>query len=192
MCGLSGADEDESDGTWCVAGCNGDTPVGNDQGDGQLESIQTKLTSGEVFSALSKLSKQGKLAGYEYESGSDEATVDAHGTPFDSDLYIRFNDGELCFRMVMRRKLPVIFALILVATVWPGLPLTDSFLFGYQWYERLMGDSIKTWMWYLPLTVLPIPFVWRSSMMKSRSSAREHAQETIEKLRNVFSLVQSD
>lgn len=165
--------------------------MGNDQGDGQLESIQTKKTSGEVFSALSKLSKQGKLAGYEYESGSDEATVDAHGTPFDSDLCVRFKDGELSFRMVMRRKLPVIFALILAATVWPGLPLTDSFLFGFEWYERLMGESIKTWMWYLPLTVLPIPLVWRSSMMKSRVSAAEHAQETIEKLRSVLSHAES-
>ena len=159
--------------------------MAKEQIDGQLNSIQTQMSSEEVFAAMLKLSKQGKLAGYEHQQGSDVATVDAHGTPFDSDLCVRFKNGELGFNMVMRRKLPVIFALILVATVWPGLPLTDSFLFGFEWYERLMGDSIKTWMWYLPLTILPIPFVWRSSMMKSKASAAEHAQETIEKLQSL-------
>ena len=133
------------------------------------------------------MSKQGKLAGYQHQGGESRATADAHGNPFDSDLIITHSDHAVGFDLKMRPKLPIVFAVVLVLTVWPGLPLTDSFMFNFAWYERLMGDSIQTWMWYLPMTVLPIPFIWRSSMMKSQKSARAHAAETIEKIRAVIS-----
>jgi hypothetical protein len=49
-----------------------------------------------------------------------------------------------------------------------------------------MGASIQTWMWYLPLTVLPIPFVWKSAIKKSKASAHAHAMETIEMIEKVL------
>lgn len=148
--------------------------------------IETSLDSDAVFAALSTMSKQGKLAGYQHLSGESSATADAHGNPFDSDLIVTYNDQSIGFDLKMRSKLPIIFAVVLVLTVWPGLPLTDSFMFNFAWYERLMGDKVQTWMWYLPFTILPIPFVWRSSMMKSQKSALGHAMETIEKIRAVL------
>lgn len=148
--------------------------------------IETALTSEQVFGRLKKLSKQGKLAGFEHTQCSSHAVVDAHGTPFDYDLRIEHAGNVIEFSMNLRKKLPTIFAVLLIVTVWPGLPLTDAFLLGFGWYERLVSGALETWMWYLPLTVIPIPFVWRSSMKKSQQSAREHAHETIEKIRTVI------
>ena len=157
-----------------------------DNSSGVLPTISTDRSEAEVFGSLLKMSKQGKLAGYGYADGDDSAVADAHGMPFDSDLVIKVADEKVRFSLKMRPKIPAIFAVLLIVTVWPGLPLTDSFMYSFVWYERLMGESIETWMWYLPLTVLPIPFVWKSAMKKSRASAHEHALETIEKIRAVL------
>lgn len=151
--------------------------------DNQLPRIETSLNHDQVYARLLKLSKQGKLAGFRHEKGAADAVVDAHGNPFDSDLLVHHAGSSLEFEVKMRAKLPVVFAILLVLTVWPGLPLTDSFLLTFGWYERLVSGWLETWMWYLPMTVLPIPFVWRTSMMKSTRSAHEHALETIEKIR---------
>ncbi len=160
--------------------------MSNESAPTPLPSIETSPDSAAVFAALSKMSKQGKLAGYQHQSGESSATADAHGNPFDSDLVVSINEQSVVFDLKMRSKLPIVFAVVLILTVWPGLPLTDSFMFNFAWYERLMGDKIQTWMWYLPMTALPIPFVWRSSMMKSQKTARAHALETIEKIRAVL------
>lgn len=152
----------------------------------KLPTLVTSLNSEQVFTRLLKLSKQGKLAGYVHQVGDSYATVDAHGNPFDSDLRIQHTGHAVEFELAMRKKLPLIFAVLLVITVWPGLPLTESFMLTMGWYERLVSGSFETWMWYLPMTVLPIPFVWRSSMMKSVQSAHEHALETVDKVRSVI------
>jgi hypothetical protein len=149
--------------------------------------IRTNMKPDEVGDTLRKMSKRGKLAGYQASDRVGSAVADAHGTPFDSDLLITWgtqdDETQVSFGISMRRKMPIVFALILVITIWPGLPLTDSFMQSFGWYERLMGESIETWMWYLPMTVLPAPFVWRTSIMKSKASAYQHALETVEKIR---------
>lgn len=159
----------------------------NTHTDRQLPRIDTSLDHDQVYGRLLKLSKQGKLAGFRHEKGSDDAVVDAHGNPFDSDLLIHHTGHSLEFVMKMRAKLPIVFAILLVLTVCPGLPLTDSYLLTFGWYERLVSGWLETWMWYLPMTVLPIPFVWRTSMMKSVRTTHEHALETIEKIRITLS-----
>lgn len=154
-----------------------------------LPVLKSKHEAQQVLKILSTMSKKGKLAGFvlDQSKGNTHAIVDAHGNPFDSDLIIECSDQdsgcEIRFTRTMRKKLPIIFAVILVVTVWPGLPLTDSFMLNFGWYERLMGSRFETWMWYLPITVLPIPFVWRSTMKRSEDSAHGHALETIERIR---------
>ncbi len=160
--------------------------LSEDDSNSVLPTIPTDRSQAEVFGSLLKMSKQGKLAGYGYADGDESAVADAHGTPFDSDLQIQVAEGAVRFSLKMRAKFPAIFAGLLIVTVWPGLPLTDSFMYSFEWYERLMGESIETWMWYLPLTVLPIPFVWKSAIKKSKASAHEHALETIEKIKAVL------
>lgn len=156
-----------------------------------LPVIETTLDPSGVVDALKTMSKRGKLAGFQVGGESGSAVVDAHGTPFDSDLVIlsasNGDQTQVSFQLIMRRKMPILFALILVVTIWPGLPLTESFMLSFGWYERLLGDSIQTWMWYLPLTMIPAPFAWRTAILKSKKSANQHAQETIERIRSVLS-----
>lgn len=142
----------------------------------------------EVLARLRKLSKSGKLAGYE-AGGADGrlATFTAYGTPFDGCVDLTRSEDGLAFRLRMPRKLPLIFGVVLALTVWPGLPLTDAFLQGFGWYERLTSGAFQTWMWYVPLAAVPAPFALVGAMKKSRASAMAHAQETVERLRGVLS-----
>jgi len=157
--------------------------------DNPLPAIATELSTEEIKARLLKLSKRGKLAGYEGEDCEGIAQVAAHGTPFDSKLIINHNDGQLEFELRLISLMPRIFALLLVITVWPGLPLTDDFLSSFQWYEKLVASTgVKTWYWYLPMTILPAPFALRSAIKKSKSSAFESAIETIEKLGKVLGI----
>ncbi|MFG0299899.1 MAG: hypothetical protein ACF8K1_09900 [Phycisphaerales bacterium JB047] len=152
-----------------------------------LPSVTTSLSPEEVKGRLTKLSKKGKLAGFEPSEPSALCSVAAHGVPFDSKLLIRHGGASLSFECVLLPMLPRIFVLLLIVTIWPGLPLTDGFLSSFDWYTGLMGSiGIDTWHWYLPLTILPAPFAYRSSMKKSKQSAHESALEAIEKVRSVL------
>lgn len=157
--------------------------------------VETSLTGEQILAGLEALSKKGKLAGFERggptaggRARPADARFAAHGNPFDGLVLVYAADGRADFELFMPRKMPVIFGIILALTVWPGLPITDSFLYGFVWYERLMGMAgwLDTWVWYLPLTLLPAPFMLRSVVRKSRAAAMEHARETVERVRTVL------
>ncbi len=172
----SDADHDDCEG--CVSN------TGRNQ---QLPEVQTTLSEHDVRDRLRTLSKRGKLPGFEASEADAVCSVAAHGSPFDAKLTLHLADDRLTFRLSLLRMMPGIFALLLIVAVWPGLPLTDSFLSSFDWYNGLMGSiGIKTWHWYLPLTILPAPFAFRSAIAKSRSSAHESALEQIEKIRAVL------
>ena len=154
-----------------------------------IASVEAGLTRDQILERLASLSKKGKLAGFE-RGGPDgaDAQFAAHGNPFDGLVLVRAGEGKAEFELFMPRRMPVICAVVLALTVWPGLPITDAFLYAFVWYERLMGMAgwLDTWVWYLPLTVLPAPFMLRSVVRKSRATAMEHAKETVERVRGVL------
>lgn len=150
-----------------------------------IASVESALTREEILARLTAMSKRGNLAGFEREAPAGaHAVFAAHGTPFDGLVLVRAADGRADFELLMPRRMPVIFAVVLALTVWPGLPITDAFMYSFVWYERLMGAAgwLDTWVWYLPLTALPAPFMVRSAVRKSRASALQHARETIERV----------
>jgi len=151
----------------------------------RFPSLPCALSEGEITSRLEGLAKRGKLAGYESPvKGVPGAlfAVAAFGHVFDYRLIAHSERDEagrvtLRFTLVQLMRAPLIFALVLILTVWPGVWLTDSMLTSYfSWY------TVETWKWYLPLTVLPIPFMWRSTHLKSLSAASRHAGEQLEKI----------
>lgn len=156
-----------------------------------IATIETGLSGEEILARLEGMSKRGKLAGYERpatsEDGSD-ASFAAHGSPFDGVVLVRAGQGRVEFELSMPRKMPVIFAVILVLTVWPGLPITEAFMHSFVWYENLIGSAewLSTWVWYLPLTIIPAPFAWLGAVRKSRATSMEHARETVERVRVVL------
>lgn len=149
--------------------------------------VPTDLPAAEAVARLEQLSKKGKLPGFERGGGRGaDASFAAHGSPFEGRVLVRVRDGRADFDLHMPRKWAAIFAVVLVLTVWPGLPITDGFLQSFVWYERLTAGWFDTWVWYLPLTIIPAPFALRSAMRKSRASSLEHARETVERLRPVL------
>lgn len=150
----------------------------------QIERIATGLGDAEIVARLERLSKNGKLAGFEAGGeGGVLASFAAHGTPFEGRVEItRDGAGAVSFGLVMPGRGAVIFAAVLALTVWPGLPITEGFLQSMVWYERLTSGWFATWMWYVPVTALPAPFAVRSAVRRSRATALEHAREVIDRL----------
>lgn len=142
-----------------------------------LPSIRCGLSEQEVLERLGTASRRGRLAGFAARPAGATFAVAAHGSPFDSVLLAAVDAaaGRITFRLEMLKKVPVIFAVLLVATVWPGVLLMDSLIPG-EW------GWIPTWWWYVPLTVLPIPWAWRGAMKKSRASSHASALEMIKRI----------
>lgn len=165
-----------------------ETQTGSDAGAGALPAVTTEKSAAEIVAALEKLSKRGKLPGFEKAREDGLFSVEAQGTPFDRRLVARARQRDgltvLEWTLVTPRKWPIGIGAMLALTVWPGLPITDSLLLTYfpGWYGGLVEGWFATWMWYLPLTVAPIPWFWRGTMRKMRASTLEAARETVTRI----------
>lgn len=140
-----------------------------------LPGIPTTLTPEQVRQRLTIASKRGRLAGFNASPPEGMFAVAAHGHPFDGELIAEHSGDRVRFRVRMLRKMPVIFAVVLVVTVYPGEYFMDQLIPG-EW------GWINTWWWYGPLTVLPLPWMWRSLMRKSRATIDASAREVIGKI----------
>lgn len=147
-----------------------------------LGRIETERPPEALHELLLTEAKRGRLDGY--EKTGEGFMLDALGTPFEYDLLARVTrEGErtvVAFSMSLRRALPIVFAVVLLLTVEPGRYFTDMLIPG-RW------GWIDTRLWYYPLTIIPLPFVWRTCMRKSRQSACKHAREQVEKVRKIAS-----
>ncbi len=164
-----------------------DKPGAGDAG-GALPVVTTEKSATEIVAALGKMSKRGELPGFEKDGARGLFCVEAQGAPFDRSLVAHARGGEgltrLEWELVTPRRWPIAMAVVLAVSVWPGLPITHSLLVTYfpGWYGGLVSGWFATWMWYLPLTVIPIPWVWRSVMRKMRASTHASAVEAIGKI----------
>jgi hypothetical protein len=145
-----------------------------------LPAVVTSLGRPEILERLRTASKRGRLAGFREGSGEGCFVAAAHGHPFDADLIGACSPGpgggtRLEFRTRMHRRMPWVFVVILIATVWPGVHFMDG-LIPASW------GWIPTWWWYMPVTALPLPWVWKGLMRKSRATIRAAAEEAIGKI----------
>lgn len=152
-----------------------------------LPVVRTGLDQEAVLQRLGTLSKRGKLAGFAKGSGGVLFSAAAFGKYFDYALDARAKSGgggptELEFEMRMERRMPLIFAVVLVLTVWPGCWLTKNILTMYLAETWALPIATWTYWWYLPLTVLPIPWMWRKVMRESRAAAEASAREVVQKI----------
>jgi len=145
------------------------------------EPLPISLTPIQVCERLTVLSQSGKLPGYDdaNRAGRFNAlfVADIFAQPFDRRLIARVEHTDQGPRLVytVRPKLrnPAIYAIVLLITLWPGLPITDSIISSYSdWYAA----HIATWWWYLPLMALCVPAVAK----QARKSAAEAAESTAE------------
>lgn len=145
-----------------------------------LPAIRTPLSPSQVLEKLSVASRRGRLAGFDRDTTTHSFTALLFSEPFDHTLTAKVDPdpaGGSIIRStaVMLRRMPVIFAIVLVLTVWPGVWFTDQMIPG-QW------GWIPTWWWYLPITVIPLPWVWIKLMKKSKTGAGISAHEVLTKV----------
>ncbi|HLP83451.1 MAG TPA: hypothetical protein VK157_03810 [Phycisphaerales bacterium] len=136
-----------------------------------------------VLEKAQQLARKGKLPGFARTAAGFSFT--GFGEPFDYVIEARTSDGGVSFHAAMHRKLPLIFAVIIVLSIWPGSWLTDSMLRSY--FESYNFAAWVTYAWYIPLTVLPLLWMIPRMLRKSRQSAYAHACEQIETLRAALS-----
>jgi hypothetical protein len=136
-----------------------------------------------AIDACEALARAGKLPGFQ-RLAPTSCTARIFGQPFDRDLIVDAADSasgsvvQLSSRL--RRKFPAIFILVAIFTIWPGVWLTDSLIQTY--FSGASSWMIKTWMWYLPLSIIPLPFAAKSMWRKSQSAAAEHFAEVQQRI----------
>lgn len=150
-----------------------------------LPDVRVALSPQAINERLLSIAKKGELAGYSPGGPSGAMfTADAFGKPFDRTLvaHSRPDGGEtvLVFTSRLRPRVPVIFAVTIVLTIWPGVWLTDSMLGIYFGWYRL--SFAQTCLWYLPLTVLPLPWAMLKMWRTSQAVAHDSAHRAIAKI----------
>ncbi len=164
------------------------TPLQEQPGDGAMPPSgawggwSVPQNPAEVLEAARRLSKKGKLPGF--EAGTEPGvlfTFGAFGAPIDyrvSAVASQSSPGtRIAFHARATRRVPVIFGIITLVSIWPGAPITDSLVRSY--FTSYDYPSWVTWAWYFPITVLPMPFMLWRMVRNSRRSAYEHCVESI-------------
>ena len=148
-----------------------------------LPEVTTDLPPPPLPARLDEASRRGRLAGYT-PLPSGDFSVTAYGDKYDYDLIASPlpapPGSRLAFRLSLPLKLPLILAATIAFTIWPGVWLTDSMLTTY--FPSYASLPVKTWMWYLPLTILPLPWMCLSLARRSRAAAESSAHEMIAKI----------
>ena len=147
-----------------------------------LPSVATGARADDSLRRLEAASRRGRLPGFAPRpAGGGLFTAAAHGHPFDGILTAHHEPGvRLAFRVTLLRRMPLVFAVILALTIWPGAYCMDELVSQLGLWRP--EHPWLTYEWYLPLTIVPIPWIWRATIRSSRRSALEHARETIARI----------
>ena len=153
-----------------------------------LPALRAPLDAAAIVDRLSTASRRGKLPGF-------RATPEDPASPFVIEVFGKYihrrmlvsleaqpadHATVLRFRTRLRRTPIAVFWIVVVLSVWPGVALTDSLLATYfSWYPR---EFWVTCAWYLPLAVIPIPWMWRTIWRQSAAIADAEARESIAKI----------
>lgn len=151
-----------------------------------LPAVQSPLSGIEVVKRLDEAARRGRLPGFSRGPGDGHFQLADFGAPFESILHARTvlsgSGCEVRFHTRLKPLAPWIFFAVLVLTVWPGVWLTDSMLKTYFDGYGAKPDSIPTWWWYVPLTIICIPLSMYPALKRSRASAHKEALSLIEKI----------
>ncbi len=92
--------------------------------------------------------------------------------PADQGTLLRF-DARI------KPLIPLIFAVVLAASVWPGVVLTESMIASFFPTSTAWR---YTWWWYMPLTLPFAPWAFWSALKRSRASIHDSAHRAIAKI----------
>lgn len=149
----------------------------------EFSDVVVAATPDEIRARLDIAARRGRVPGLHAGKGDILFHVDGCGTPFEHHLIARGTPDEggtrIGFALERQKRVPAIFAFVLILTVWPGVYFMDQLIPG-EW------NWIKTEYWYLPLAIVPIPWFWRSTSRKSLKIATEDAASIVQKIRAEF------
>jgi hypothetical protein len=148
----------------------------------ELPRLSVPLSPEAVLQKLETASRRGKFPGFVSTGTGRQFRVRDFGGPFESVLETSLRGGnpsgtELQFRLRLRPTLIWVYLVVLMATVWPGVWLTDSMLRTY-----FPGYDYHTWMWYLPLTAPVVPWAMWTTIRKSRRRGQEAVGAVLDRL----------
>lgn len=153
--------------------------------------LETPLEPVQIVRALEQAARRGHLPGLITAPGAAPGgplfSVQDFGAPFESIMSATAHAApgggtRLQWSMRLKRRLPAVFLIVLISTVWPGWWLTDSLLRTY-----FTAYDYTTWMWYVPLTAPFVPFAMWTAVKRSRASARTEADRLIARVRDALS-----
>ncbi|MEK6703566.1 MAG: hypothetical protein AABZ53_14995 [Planctomycetota bacterium] len=144
---------------------------------GALPLVRCPLASAPAIERLALASKRGRMPGFRQGDprGGIAFSAAVWGAPFDRELHGTIQEQgdagiEIRFTSPLLLKMPIIFAVVIAFSIWPGVWLTDSLIPGSWGWP-------PTWMWYLPLTILPLfyylPRTWNKSVQAAWASTHE-------------------
>jgi hypothetical protein len=143
----------------------------------RLPAVLTPLGTTNAMDRLRTASKRGRMPGFQ-PLGADTFVVELFGHPWDRTLVGTIRPegvgSRLTFAPRSRRFTQILWAVILIATVWPGVILTDTLIpSSWGW----IGQNV--WTWYLPLTILANLWTWIWAVKNTEKTTRVSAAETI-------------
>lgn len=135
--------------------------------------VRSSLDDAAITRRLEALAKRGELAGYAKVQGGWEFA--AFGAMIDVRMrMVREGEGVLACRARLERKPIWVLVATTAIAVWPGSWLTDSMLRSY-----FSSYDWNTYAWYIPLTILPVPWALWKVVRSSRRAAWAHFQEVL-------------
>ncbi|MFT3685963.1 MAG: hypothetical protein QM783_13755 [Phycisphaerales bacterium] len=139
----------------------------------------------EVLTRLDEAARRGRLAGFKHGSNGVLFTTCSFSHPFDGELEARVGNGsasstDLRFTPRLKQKLIWVYVIVLLVSIWPGMPLTKS----------LLATLVPSWewlwgtlpYWYLPLSIIGAPWGLYSAIKKSRAELAISSVEMVGKI----------
>lgn len=150
-----------------------------------LPEITAPLGPAVIMQRLTTASRRGRLAGFQSEKPPGLFSVEAFAAPFEHKLVATAAPTSagttLTFRTHVLPKVPAIFIVAIIISIWPGVWMTHSML--VTWFSWYSPKEWVTWAWYIPLTVVPLPWYLLKSWRTSRAMAHADGLAQIERIR---------
>ena len=145
----------------------------------ELRDVRTTAAPAEVIDRLETAARRGRMPGFARDGAGFRIRVFAEAFERELIATVTPESGGSVVRLRLRLMpmMPLIYAVSAVVTVWPGVWLTESMLHTY--YPPAQEWWPVAW-WYLPLTVLPLPWAARSMWRKSQATAQAEIRKTME------------
>jgi hypothetical protein len=150
--------------------------------------IVTSLGPAEILARLDLASRRGRLPGFSAKPAPGVLfSLELHGRPFDGVLTATAaaaqGETRVEYQVRMLPRLPALFVVVLIATVWPGIYFVDRLIPGeWGWIPQIGTWWPGTWWWYIPITALPLPLLWRTLMRRSREGLAAALREALGKV----------